>query len=81
MFPETDGISKLISDTMKVVFQRRLVDRLKALDVPVTDPLLRAASTARDMLDDLHQATMYAGNKHATGPDFDDMAEQAKRRA
>ena len=31
MFPETDGISKLISDTMKVVFQRRLVDPVTAI--------------------------------------------------
>jgi hypothetical protein len=31
MFPETDGISNIISDTMKVVFQRRLVDRLLRL--------------------------------------------------
>ena len=31
MFPETDGISKLISDTMNVVFQRRLVDRVLRL--------------------------------------------------
>src|SRR5215475_279304 len=28
MFPETDGIPNLISDTIKVVFQRRLVDRV-----------------------------------------------------
>ena len=27
MFPETDGISNIISDTIRVVFQRRLVDR------------------------------------------------------
>src|SRR5215471_10876475 len=31
MFPETDGISNIISDTMKVVFQRRLVDRVLRL--------------------------------------------------
>src|ERR1700730_14488373 len=31
MFPETDGISIIISDTMKVVFQRRLVDRVLRL--------------------------------------------------
>ena len=31
MFPETDGISDLISDTIKVVFQRRLVDRVLKL--------------------------------------------------
>jgi hypothetical protein len=28
MFPETDSISDIISDTIKVVFQRRLVDRI-----------------------------------------------------
>jgi hypothetical protein len=28
MFPETDGISNIVSDTMRVVFQRRLVDRV-----------------------------------------------------
>src|SRR5262252_10527050 len=28
MFPETDVMSNIISDTMKVVFQRRLVDRV-----------------------------------------------------
>jgi hypothetical protein len=31
MFPETDGISNIISDTIKVVFQRRLVDRVLRL--------------------------------------------------
>lgn len=31
MFPATDGISNIISDTMKVVFQRRLVDRVLRL--------------------------------------------------
>jgi hypothetical protein len=31
MFPETDGISKIISDTIKIVFQRRLVDRVLRL--------------------------------------------------
>jgi hypothetical protein len=31
MFPETDGISDIISDTIKVVFQRRLVDRVLRL--------------------------------------------------
>jgi len=31
MFPATDGISSIISDTMKVVFQRRLVDRVLRL--------------------------------------------------
>ena len=31
MFPATDGISNIISDTMKVVFQRRLVDRILRL--------------------------------------------------
>ena len=31
MFPETDGISDIISDTIKVVFQRRLVDRVLKL--------------------------------------------------
>jgi hypothetical protein len=31
MFPETDAISHIISDTMKVVFQRRLVDRVLKL--------------------------------------------------
>src|SRR5215813_9706082 len=28
MFPETDGISNIISDTIKILFQRRLVDRV-----------------------------------------------------
>jgi len=28
MFPETDGISNIISDTIKTLFQRRLVDRV-----------------------------------------------------
>src|SRR6201981_1711637 len=27
MFPQSDGISNIISDTIRVVFQRRLVDR------------------------------------------------------
>jgi len=31
MFPETDGLSNIISDTIKVVFQRRLVDRVLRL--------------------------------------------------
>jgi hypothetical protein len=31
MFPETDAISNIISDTIKVVFQRRLVDRVLKL--------------------------------------------------
>ena len=31
MFPTTDGIANIISDTMKVVFQRRLVDRVLRL--------------------------------------------------
>jgi hypothetical protein len=31
MFPETDGISHIISDTIKVIFQRRLVDRVLRL--------------------------------------------------
>src|SRR6267154_5048517 len=31
MFPATDGISSIISDTMKIVFQRRLVDRVLRL--------------------------------------------------
>ena len=31
MFPETDIISNIISDTIKVVFQRRLVDRVLRL--------------------------------------------------
>jgi len=31
MFPATDGISNIISDTMKVVFQRRRVDRVLRL--------------------------------------------------
>ena len=31
MFPETDGISNIISDTIRVVFQRRLVDRVLRL--------------------------------------------------
>jgi hypothetical protein len=31
MFPETDSISDIISDTIKVVFQRRLVDRVLKL--------------------------------------------------
>src|ERR1700730_2093071 len=31
MFRATDGISNIISDTMKVVFQRRLVDRVLRL--------------------------------------------------
>ena len=31
MFPETDGISNIISDTVKVVFKRRLVNRVLRL--------------------------------------------------
>ena len=31
MFPESDGISNIISDTIRVVFQRRLVDRVLRL--------------------------------------------------
>src|SRR6202040_3903121 len=31
MFPETDEISNIISDTIKVVFKRRLVDRVLRL--------------------------------------------------
>jgi hypothetical protein len=31
MFPETDGISNIISDTIRVVFQRRLIDRVLRL--------------------------------------------------
>ena len=31
MFPETGGISNIISDTIKVVFKRRLVDRVLRL--------------------------------------------------
>src|ERR1700746_630102 len=31
MFPETDGLSNIISDTIKVVFKRRLVDRVLRL--------------------------------------------------
>jgi hypothetical protein len=31
MFPETDGISNTISDTIKVVFKRRLVERVLRL--------------------------------------------------
>jgi len=31
MFPETDGISSIISDTIRVVFERRLVDRVLRL--------------------------------------------------
>ena len=31
MFPETDGMSNIISDTIKVVFQRRLIDRVLRL--------------------------------------------------
>ena len=31
MFPKTEGISNIISDTIRVVFQRRLVDRVLRL--------------------------------------------------
>jgi hypothetical protein len=31
MFPETDELSNIISDTIKVVFKRRLVDRVLRL--------------------------------------------------
>src|SRR5690242_20810680 len=31
MFPDTDGISTIISDTVRVVFKRRLVDRVLRL--------------------------------------------------
>ena len=31
MFPETDELSNIISDTVKVVFKRRLVDRVLRL--------------------------------------------------
>jgi hypothetical protein len=31
MFPETDAISNILSDTVKVVFKRRLVDRVLRL--------------------------------------------------
>src|SRR5262252_2218554 len=31
MFPQTDAISNIISDTVKVVFKRRLVDRVLRL--------------------------------------------------
>jgi hypothetical protein len=31
MFPETDGISDIISDTVRVVFKRRLIDRVLRL--------------------------------------------------
>src|SRR5215472_3798403 len=31
MFPQTDAISDIISDTVKVVFKRRLVDRVLRL--------------------------------------------------
>jgi hypothetical protein len=31
MFPETDGMSNIMSDTIKVAFQRRLVDRVLRL--------------------------------------------------
>jgi hypothetical protein len=31
MFPETDGISDIISDTIRVVFKRRVVDRVLRL--------------------------------------------------
>ena len=31
MFPDTDGISNIISDTLRVVFKRRLIDRVLRL--------------------------------------------------
>ena len=31
MFPETDELSNIISDTIKIVFKRRLVDRVLRL--------------------------------------------------
>jgi hypothetical protein len=31
MFPESDGISNIIADTLKVVFKRRLIDRVLRL--------------------------------------------------
>jgi hypothetical protein len=37
MFPETDAISNIISDTIKVVFQRRLVDRVLKLWTEMAD--------------------------------------------
>src|SRR5690242_6049712 len=43
MFPVTDEISNLISDTIKVVFQRRLVDRVLRLwkDMAEREPFPR----------------------------------------
>ena len=38
MFPETDAISSIISDTMKIVFKRRLVDRVLRLWKEVASP-------------------------------------------
>src|ERR1700757_383685 len=48
MFPVTDGISNIISDTIKVVFQRRLVDRVLRLwkEVARGEPIPR-----RDQID------------------------------
>jgi hypothetical protein len=52
MFPETDVISSIISDTMKVVFQRRLVDRVLRLwkEVAHGEPFPRRDQIAPSVL-------------------------------
>ena len=52
MFPETDVISNIISDTMKVVFQRRLVDRVLRLwkEVAHGEPFPRRDQIAPSVL-------------------------------
>ena len=52
MFPETDVISNIISDTMKVVFQRRLVDRVLRLwkELAHGEPFPRRDQIEPDML-------------------------------
>jgi hypothetical protein len=52
MFPETDVISSIISDTMKVVFQRRLVDRVLRLwkEVAHGEPFPRRDQIASSVL-------------------------------
>ena len=45
MFPQTDAISDIISDTVKVVFKRRLVDRVLRLGQKWrVDNIFRAAT-------------------------------------
>jgi hypothetical protein len=48
-------------------YLNRLCARMQSLRWPVDDPVCRAATTARNALQDLYSATHYAACKHGVG--------------